>query len=105
MKKIKQILSVACLLSIVSCAMPKNSAGPGWIYTEVKEGVSVNNNVPKNKLGQACSTNILGIIASGDSSINMAKMNGNIRDVATIDRDYFSVLGVFSKSCLLVRGN
>jgi hypothetical protein len=105
MRKINKFLAVTSLVLTGACAMPLNSAGPGWIYTSVKEGVDIDNTQKMTKMGKACSTNILGIVSTGDSSVQTAKREGNISNVAVMDRDYFSVLGLFSKSCLIVKGN
>ncbi|MFC1659744.1 TRL-like family protein [Pseudomonadota bacterium] len=105
MRKINKFIAVTSLVLTGACAMPLNSAGPGFIFTQVTEGVSVNNSQRITKAGEACSMNILGVVSTGDSSVRAAKNDGNITNIATMDRDYFGVLGLFSKSCLIVKGN
>ena len=41
------------------------------------------------KKGEACSRNILGLVAVGDNSINSAKKNGTITKIATVDYSKF----------------
>lgn len=101
----KICLLIACALSLSNCAMPRPSAGAGWIYTDVKEGEYVDNKVEISRNGEACATNVLGIASTGDATIDTAKRVSNIKNVATIDRSYFSVLGIFAKGCTVVQGN
>lgn len=103
MSKSLIIFATAFLLS--SCAFPLPSAGPGFILTDTTEGIAMNNNVAMSKESKACQTNILGIVAFGDASIQKAKQKGNIQQIASIDRTFFGVLGVFSKACTVVTGN
>lgn len=64
----------------------------------------MNNSVATNKTGKACAINILSIVAVGDSSIDAAKNNGAVRNVAFADTTYFSILGIFQRGCTVVRG-
>ena len=104
MRNVFSALSLVLLLS--SCATtPLASSGSGFIVTDTKEGIYVNNNVPITKKGEACETTILGLVASGDTSIKTAKEKGDIKNVSTMDRTYYGILGIFGKSCLIVQGN
>lgn len=106
MKNSFKLLALATLLaSLTNCAMPRPSAGAGWIYTEVKEGEYVDNRVSLSRSGEACTINILGIASTGDATIETAKRMANVKNIGTIDRSYFSVLGVIAKGCTVVRGN
>ena len=58
-----------------------------------------------DRTGTSCGQTVLGIVAFGDSSVQSAKQSAGIQNVATIDRDYFSILGLYGKSCLIVSGN
>ena len=99
------LLVMLCLIILSSCALPMPSVGPGYILTTTKEGLSANNNVPITKSGEACATNILGILSFGDSGIEAAKKSADIKEVATVDREYFSVLGIFAEACTVVAGS
>jgi hypothetical protein len=106
MKNLSKLLVLSALLaSLNGCALPRASAGAGFVYTDVTEGQYVDNNVKGSKKGEACGVNILGIASTGDSTIDAAKRNGYIQNIATIDRSYFSILGVYAKSCALIKGN
>ncbi len=100
----KLLLSLA-LLSVSACAAPLASSGPGAIFTEVTEAVQANNGVSASKTGEACAQNILGIVSTGDSTVATAKRAAGISRVATIDRSFWSILGVYAKACTRVAGS
>ncbi|HVJ89374.1 MAG TPA: TRL-like family protein [Labilithrix sp.] len=52
----------------------------------------------------ACASSILGVVATGDASLEAAKAAGGITQVAHVDHDNFSVLGVYAKTCTIVVG-
>lgn len=94
------------LLSLVSCATTGFGSKTGFasLFVDVKEPVSNSAASTGNKRGEACATNILGIIAMGDASIIAARANGGITKVATVDSTYFNVLALFGKYCTIVTG-
>lgn len=62
-------------------------------------------NSKAEKTGQACGRNILGFLSAGYFSIEKAKRNGNITEVATVDKDINKVLGVYASLCTIVTGS
>jgi len=105
MKNTLKICLALTLLSATSCALPRPSAGPGFIYTNITEGVFANNAVEEKKQGELCNSNILGIASTGDSSIESVKRKAMIKNVSSIDRTYEGILGVYAKSCTIIKGN
>jgi len=57
------------------------------------------------KVGEACGTNVLGIYASGDMSIDTAKKNGGITKVSSVDAKITTYFGIWGKKCTIVRGS
>lgn len=100
----KIAISLALLATITACSGPLSSSGVGFLVTNTIEGQAANNDVKISKKGESCQYTILGLVATGNSSVKEAKAQGHIKRVATIDRSYFGVLGLFGKSCLIVRG-
>ncbi len=99
-------LALTCwLLLFTACANTLPSAGPGWIFTGATEAVQANNGVEITHRGEACAINILGLVSAGDSTVEKANRNGNITRVATIDRSFFSILGIYGSACTQVAGN
>lgn len=103
MKKILILASLSLLM--ISCGHNANKSGPGILYTDTVDPISFDNSVSKpNKIGRACSTRVLALVASGDSSIDAAKRNGYITKISSADTEYFNILGVYGKACTVVRG-
>lgn len=102
----KYKISILLLLFLTSaCAMPMPAVGPGIIVTNTTEGVSVNNGVAATRKGEACGKNFLGIASVGDATIEAAKNKSGINNVATVNIEYFSVLGIYAQACTVVSGN
>jgi len=105
MKKSVFAVCAALLVTVVGCAGTTVPAGGlGLIVTDTTEGLYANNNVSQQRTGKACNKNILGLVVNGDASIKAAKINGGITRVATIDRSFESILGVYGKACTVITG-
>ena len=102
MKRIFFIFSILSLVLLGACTA--SSTGPALVVATL-EGQYANNGVEIKKEASACQYNILGLVNFGDSSIQQTTGTGNITNVGTVDRDYLSIFGLFSKSCLIIRGN
>jgi hypothetical protein len=109
MKKTLLILSFLALLS--SCAQTSNGVNSGIIYTSWKDRdplTKPDNSVIVKKEGKSCVTNILGLFASGDSSLEEAKKVSGISKVSYIDRELtlFNLIyiPIFAKGCTIVKG-
>ena len=89
---------------VQGCAVVASPTGNGLIYTGVKGPVAVGPSPRASKSGEACATNILGLITTGDASIDAAKQNGGINQVATVDHASKSVLGLYSQFCTVAKG-
>ncbi len=57
-----------------------------------------------DKVGKSQASNILGIIQTGDISINSAMKNGNIKKVHHVDMKITNVLGLFATKEIIVYG-
>lgn len=103
----KLLGSLALVAMLSGCAMTGllSGTGKGGIYTDFTEAVAVTSNDGASKMGKACTSNILGIAAMGDASVDAAKKNGGISKVASIDGEVFNVLGLYGTYCTIVRGN
>jgi hypothetical protein len=77
----------------------------GAIYTNVQLPVTVTDNAgTPMKTGTAQATSILGLVATGDASIEAAKKNGNITKVYHVDWDAMNVLGIYGRYTVTVYG-
>jgi hypothetical protein len=94
------------LLALSGCAMVASPL-PGSIYTSVVyPGYyhGVDNGGPGPKRGEAQATSILGIVATGDASIETAARNGRISKIHTADTHATSVLGIYATYTTVVTG-
>jgi TRL (tRNA-associated locus)-like protein len=83
------------------------TAGPGIIYTQVQAGSLVlDNGSSASRSGESCSTQFLGMIATGDNRVETAMTNGGIKKAVFVNHHVKSFLfGLFSEVCTVVRGN
>ncbi len=98
----KKLLSISVVTLVLGgCA---SYAPFGVLYTKGATGVAVNNNVAPTKEGKACMNSVLGLVAWGDASIEAAKRNAQIKDVATMDYKAENILGIYGEYCIVVKG-
>ena len=99
MKKLMLLSGAAALLC--ACATPATHVGTA-LFAQTQQPVMATN-APGTKVGRACATNILGLLIQGDMSIEAAKKNGKITQVATVDTDIKSY-AVYAEVCTVVTG-
>ena len=103
-KKIKAasgLLFVALCMS--SCAAVKSPLTGVW-YTDVKAPMAVTSNTNSTKVGSAEATSILGVVATGDASIDAAAKSAGITRIHHVDEHATSILGFFAKYKVYVYG-
>ena len=93
-----------CLLTTTGC-MGVASPVAGWLYTDAKFGDEAENGVGATKTGKACATSILTMFATGDASVEAAKANGGITQVAVVDQSAKNFLGIWGEFCTIVQGS
>mgnify|MGYP003573865948 FL=1 len=105
----KKILASICLLalamSFTGCAggaFGGSSIMGSW-FTDAKLPIQANSG-SGSKEGKACANSILGIVATGDASIEAAMADGGIKDVTTVDYKVNSILGLYATLCTIVKG-
>jgi len=72
----KLFVSIALLMLVASCAQTSNGVSSGALYTSWKDRdpiSRVDNSVQPTKFGKACVKTMLGLVSTGDSSIDTAK--------------------------------
>ena len=106
MRRLAIAISCLGLAGLFGCAVAPSPL-PGSIYTDIKfpsyyQGVDTSG--PGSKRGEAQSTSVLGIVATGDSSIEAAARNGGIKKIHTADTHSTSVLGLYATYTTVVTG-
>lgn len=97
------VLLASCACSLLGCAMAQSPVN-GSIYTDVKSPGMATEAYGGSARGESCATSILGIVATGDASIETAKKNGSIAQVVAVDHSANGILGVYAKYCTIVYG-
>jgi hypothetical protein len=113
MRQSQALMSVAIVslaLSVGGCYAGIASAGtgvPGLLYANTvtpEVGTSVTSNPAGKKVGQATCQTYLGLIASGDCSVEAAAAQGKITRIHSVARKVENVLGLFAKVTIIVTG-
>lgn len=105
MKKLFYAVAACLMLTASSCAIVGTPAGMGTLYTGMTSGEAVTSNPLGKKVGQSSASNILGIVATGDASINTAAKNGGIKKISHVDSKKTSILGLFATYTTIVYGD
>lgn len=101
MKKLLGIILLAGFLS--SCAFVATPT-VGLVYTDLKAPLAVTGNSGSSKVGTGKITSILGIVATGDASIETAAKSAGITKIHHVDYDAMSVIGVYAEYTIYVYG-
>ena len=103
--KIFSSILVATSIVLMGCAGTGPHVSGGGLFTSISGPITATASTKATKEGEACASNILGLIATGDNSINAAKEVGGIKKVASVDYTNFSILGsIYQKVCTIVKG-
>ncbi|MBL7081406.1 MAG: TRL-like protein family [Candidatus Omnitrophica bacterium] len=94
------ILVAVLLLSGCATFLPY-----GQLYTNVKAPVAATGDVSYSKVGTATATSILGIVATGDASIDAAARDGGITEIKYVDYEVNNILGIYGQYTTTVYGD
>lgn len=86
-----------------SCAMVQSPVS-AWAYVDVKAPLAVTGNSGGSKVGTAECSGILGLIATGDASVETAAKSAGISKIHHVDYQASSIIGVISKYKVVVYG-
>ena len=98
----KKILFVsAATFCLGACATPSTEVGIA-LFSDTVQPLMVTNN-SGTKVGRACGKNYLGLFITGDMSVEAAKKDGKITQVASVDKEIKSY-ALYAEVCTVVRG-
>ncbi|RME46861.1 MAG: hypothetical protein D6795_14870 [Deltaproteobacteria bacterium] len=95
----RRLITLVLLLSLLML--------PGCLYVNIGNPVpmTIDNGVKAAKVGEACQTMLLGLIFTGDATVDAAKKAGGITKVHNVDTKMERILGsIYAKQCTLVYG-
>lgn len=101
MKKFFALASVTLLFA--SCSVVKSPVA-GMLYTDIKDGMAVTNNSGSSKVGTAEVKGYVGLIATGDASIQAAAKEAGITRIHHVDYQSKSYVGIYSSYTIIVYG-
>lgn len=105
----KSLITLICLCFLATlfsgCMIvtPRDTVH-GSLYSDYKGGLVATSNPNSSKVGKAFVTSILGLVATGDGSIETAAKNGGITKIHHVDHEVYNVLGIYAKFTTVVYG-
>jgi hypothetical protein len=84
--------------------IPVYSPSIGVMITDVNSPITITSESPGSKKGEATASTVLGLISSGDASINTAARNGKITKIMTVTCKSYNILGIFARFTTTVTG-
>lgn len=106
MRKTITYLALALFLAalLTGCGAMATSPVTGLLSTEVRGPVTATANPTYSKVGTASCTSILGLVATGDASIEAASKNGGITQIHHVDYESKIILGLYATYTVIVYG-
>jgi hypothetical protein len=101
---IAALLAAAFAASACVATGLNSNTGPSLFVTSIKEPLQATEATDASATGKACSYNWFGLVSAGDSSIDAAKKDGDITQVASVDKQYLNILFLWGRSCTIVKG-
>ncbi len=77
----------------------------GALYTDATGPITATSSSSATKEGTATCKNILGLIALGDCSVDAAAKQGSISQIKSVDTKVWSILGLYTTSTTIVKGD
>jgi hypothetical protein len=105
MKILATILALSFgLYTLCGCAMAHPGLVEGGLFSSYTIG-SAGGTGEGKKSGEACAMSILGIVGIGDASIDAAKKEAGVTQIAAVDHHAFNILGLYGSVCTIVTGS
>lgn len=77
----------------------------GTLYVNMKGPINATEATAGAREGRACAQTILGLVATGDASIEAAMKAGGIKQASSVNYEANHILGIVGTFCTVVRGN
>ncbi|MGB9771178.1 MAG: TRL-like family protein [Candidatus Kapaibacteriota bacterium] len=107
MKRLSIFLSTIFLLIGIFAGCSAMGVAPvtGFLYTDIKAPVTATSNTSYTKIGTASCNSILGLIATGDASIEAACKSVGITKIHHVDYHTTNILGIIATFKVYVYGD
>ncbi len=97
-------VALVAMTMLSSCAFVASAPLMGGWYTDIKSPVAVTGNQGSSKVGTAEAKSILGLVATGDASVQEAAKAANITKIHHVDQQATSILGIVATYKIYVYG-
>ena len=104
MKNLQKLTLGICLAFLVSSCAFVAAPVMGGLYTDVKGPHMATSNPVASKVGTGQASSILGIVATGDASIQSAARSAGITRISHIDYQSKNILGIYATYTVYVYG-
>ena len=98
------VLALFSITLLTGCAAMAISPVSGGLYTNARAPITATANPTYSKVGTASCSSILGLIGTGDASIDAAMKNGGISKIHHVDYESKNILGIYAKYTVIVHG-
>ena len=98
------VLTALAVVTLLTGCAASMSPTTGFLYTDVKGPLAATSNAASPKVGTAICTSILGLVATGDASVETAMKNGGITKIHHVDYHSTGILGIFATFTVTVYG-
>jgi hypothetical protein len=98
------LASLTLVVFLSGCAAYSVSPVTGFLYTDVQGPADATSNDGSSKMGIAKAQSILGLVATGDASIEAAMNDGGITKIHHVDYQSKSILGIWAEFTVIVYG-
>ena len=100
------LLAVGLCAGAAGCYTAPVMPPSGWVYSQVRAPLDTDlARTSLGKSGEASTTCILGMVATGDCSVQAAAKSAGLTTVNHADYEYYNVLGVYQRFTVRVYGN
>jgi hypothetical protein len=97
------VMVLLCAALITGCAAGMSPV-TGFLFSDVKGPAGATSNAGSAKTGTTECTSILGLVGTGDCSIETAAKHGKITKIHHVDYHTTSILGIYAKVEVTVYG-
>jgi len=105
MSRLSKLIAIFVIAVVFTgCAAMSTTPVTGFIYTDVKAPITATSNNGASKEGRASAQSILGLIATGDASIQAAAKSAGITRIHSVDYHSTNILGIVATYTVIVRG-
>lgn len=105
MKNLARLLAIAVLCAMLGGCAAAIQPATGFVYSDIKGAMTATDNSGFSKVGTSKCTSILGIVATGDASIDAAARSAGISRIHHVDYHTKNILGIYAEHTVYVYGD